>query len=297
MITFLVLDIFFALLQLFPRMTLVFFLFGYIVPYLTTCLSYLLISMKNPGYKATRTGLEMLEQLRDFYDNIDNSNSSIQKIKNVSTKFCFECNIVKKKTRHCEICNKCVENFDHHCPYVLNCIGKDNHKLFLFFLIVSTIFLVLRFILSLLSSANVICFPSHHYYAFNSNRSISSLVSNWYGSLASSSLDLLDSLSSGYSSKECLYNYDSLGRFGEMLKNLNENHLSVKVIVQIINWLHILLNLFVVVMVVILTKISLCNYIDGVTTWERHLRKHAQRDTSIDRELRQNFLDKKDNSN
>lgn len=278
-------------------MTLTFFLLGYILPYITTCLCYLFISLKNPGYKEKKTGLEMLEELREFYENIDNSNSSIQKIKNVATKFCFECNIVKKKTRHCEICNKCVENFDHHCPYVLNCVGKNNHKLFLFFLLVSSTFLTLRFVLSLLSSVNVICYPSHHY-SYHGNNHPYGFFGHWYNTLMSSSLDILNSLvlENTHSSKECLYNYSSLGSIGEVLKDLNENYLAVTIILQIINWLHMLLNLFVVVMVLILTKISLKNFIDGVTTWERHLRKHAQRDTSIDRELRQNFLEKNEDS-
>lgn len=32
------------------------------------------------------------------------------------------------RTRHCKSCNKCVEDFDHHCPYLNTCIGHRNYR-------------------------------------------------------------------------------------------------------------------------------------------------------------------------
>ena len=40
------------------------------------------------------------------------------------------------KTTHCLICQKCVDEFDHHCFWVGNCIGKNNYDLFFNFLII-----------------------------------------------------------------------------------------------------------------------------------------------------------------
>ena len=50
-----------------------------------------------------------------------------------------------KETKHCYLCNKCVELWDHHCIWTNNCIGKENIKTFIAFLV----FTLLNFVLNI----------------------------------------------------------------------------------------------------------------------------------------------------
>ena len=83
-------------------------------------LLYFILSFSDPG--------RMVRQYKDLLSIVEFG----EEVEN----FCPYC-LVKKTYRslHCLICQKCVDDFDHHCFWVGNCIGKNNYTLFFIFLV------------------------------------------------------------------------------------------------------------------------------------------------------------------
>ena len=73
---------------------------------------------RGPGFISKDNDVTMTELLNNFKEH----------------ELCFDCEIIQlPRSYHCNVCRRCVERYDHHCPWVNSCIGIRNHTPFLIF--------------------------------------------------------------------------------------------------------------------------------------------------------------------
>ena len=102
---------------------------SYLVFLIAFFILYIILLIKDPGIKK-KASIETVEQKLKFGDNLIN--------------YCYKCYILKtKNSKHCIICDKCYDDFDHHCYWINKCVAKKNYKLFHIFLFETFLYLAI----------------------------------------------------------------------------------------------------------------------------------------------------------
>jgi palmitoyltransferase len=101
--------------------------------FILSLLFYFIFIGKDPGYKKNN---QMEKDARGKYPLIIKVNEGVD-VRN----YCPKCFIQKSyNIKHCFICDKCVEDFSHHCFWINKCIAKKNKALYIIFIFFSLIY-------------------------------------------------------------------------------------------------------------------------------------------------------------
>ncbi|ETV74280.1 hypothetical protein, variant [Aphanomyces astaci] len=54
--------------------------------------------------------------------------------------YCAHCHVHQPlRAKHCNDCGRCVEQYDHHCVCAGVCVGRDNHRLFVLYMLTQSL--------------------------------------------------------------------------------------------------------------------------------------------------------------
>nr|GLL45330.1 protein S-acyltransferase 24-like isoform X1 [Ipomoea trifida] len=99
---------------------------------------FYMCSSKDPGYISM--SLRDLQNIKDDEPLLKNDVYHPALLAGNWSQLCSTCKIVRPlRAKHCSTCDRCVEQFDHHCPWVSNCIGKRNKWEFFLFLVLDVL--------------------------------------------------------------------------------------------------------------------------------------------------------------
>ena len=105
------------------------------VLFLCSFISFLSAWLKEPGYLKPDDTINFLSLLKIFKPD----------------SLCPECEVIRiPRSRHCNICNRCVGRFDHHCPWINNCVGNRNHRWFFLYIMTTLLYAVFVIYISVL---------------------------------------------------------------------------------------------------------------------------------------------------
>ncbi|XP_069775140.1 palmitoyltransferase ZDHHC12-B isoform X1 [Narcine bancroftii] len=102
---------------------------------LCSMLLYFITSLMDPGYVTFDDELKMSPSIYCDLGEKEQMVPVIQKAKRLRR--CGYCMVQQQpmRSKHCQSCQHCVRRYDHHCPWIENCVGERNHRFFMLYLI------------------------------------------------------------------------------------------------------------------------------------------------------------------
>ncbi|KAL3532267.1 hypothetical protein ACH5RR_005788 [Cinchona calisaya] len=127
-----------------PKLTAGFALLAWLGVFLATAGLFLFYrcSSKDPGY--IKVNMHDSQNMKDDEPLLKVEVNHPALLAGNWAQLCSTCKIVRPlRAKHCSTCDRCVEQFDHHCPWVSNCIGKKNKWDFFLFLVMEVLAMVI----------------------------------------------------------------------------------------------------------------------------------------------------------
>uniref|UniRef100_A0A453FWX0 S-acyltransferase n=1 Tax=Aegilops tauschii subsp. strangulata TaxID=200361 RepID=A0A453FWX0_AEGTS len=73
-----------------------------------------------------------------FVPDVEDAETPLHEIKRKGgdLRYCQKCSHYKPpRAHHCRVCKRCILKMDHHCIWINNCVGHENYKIFLVFVL------------------------------------------------------------------------------------------------------------------------------------------------------------------
>ncbi|KMT02711.1 hypothetical protein BVRB_8g193000 [Beta vulgaris subsp. vulgaris] len=144
-----------------PRLTVGFGLLAWLGFFLATAglVMFYRCSRKDPGY--IRMNVHDAQNMKDDEPLLKIEIDNPALLAGNWSQLCTTCKIVRPlRAKHCSTCDRCVEQFDHHCPWVSNCIGKKNKWEFFMFLVLEVAAMIITGLVTLIRVVNDPMAPS-----------------------------------------------------------------------------------------------------------------------------------------
>ncbi|XP_071621879.1 palmitoyltransferase ZDHHC12 isoform X1 [Heliangelus exortis] len=108
---------------------------GFVLLVLCSVLLYFKVSLMDPGFVKSEE-----EEKADKSE--EQSMVIPQAPSHIKLRRCGYCMVKPMRAKHCQLCQHCVRRYDHHCPWIENCVGERNHPLFIVYLSVQLLVLL-----------------------------------------------------------------------------------------------------------------------------------------------------------